>query len=224
MLASSCQTDSFLKRPAGVQSTPKGRSFNPDEWSNLRQGKPFPLKIVVARSAFIIVLFCCSSPFAIVWAVSLVVIFSLQGKPWWAHSHVFKKCFERLAPAVAHQYSASSISIIGFTAGDMASSFCVKPNYPFSACGATVLCESRDGHFRLKTATASSVSTAQVIRHNRDFSSAVTFAEPESSYFSTRKFFRGFLGYYSKTFKLLSEKIHNFHDCYYNTVINGLTT
>lgn len=62
------------------------------------------------RVMLILVLYAPCRPLAIVFGISSVVVDSVKRRAMWAFSHVGQELLERFLPALAHRYSASTVT------------------------------------------------------------------------------------------------------------------
>jgi hypothetical protein len=154
-------------------------------------------------------LFFSRRPFAIGFAISLVVVLAIKRKPLWAFSHIGDKVIKTLQPTPAHSNASPSIPFVKLARGIQASLFHSVPNMIGARPSRNAFTVCRVGFNEpfprfSETATATSdMPASQILTANRRGFSALADTVPLQN--SSSQVLSG--ANYKKSAKHLSRKI-----------------
>lgn len=162
-----------LPKRAGMQpvfSRPLGNRLSLSEEGNL-----------YCRAGVVVLLTACR-PLAIVWAISLIVVYSLNRMPFGGPiAHVRDKILKRIHPPIADGYSPSSITMIRLMCRGVAPVFHRLPNcVDFGSMHPVSFCSCRHAFF-LETPARFGSPAPKCVTSGYCRSSAVAKAEPANA-------------------------------------------
>jgi hypothetical protein len=151
-------------------------------------------------------LFLFGGPSAIIFAVSLVVVYALQGHVFiWSLAHIAQECFKRI-PFLAYGNAPSAIVCMSFVIGIVAAcAHCAPRNIGKRTASERALPMSGYS-FLVETATALVLARFEIVGERNACVPALAFAKPPDLYPAVRR-----AGNNRNTTKNLARKINKFN-------------